>query len=213
MLPETPYQAAGALFVLAFAAQALHRRRFGWLLAASFLWFAAMGWVVWQLAQSRILIRDASLLTTAMEWSMAGAHGFVFLASAVFFAGAVKRLPQSRPAAWANTRGDVFLTLLAVSGLLMHLAFFILAALAWSLFPQGMSAFYPALLLQLYLFDPINWYACQAVLMALFYLHRTWFGGGRADMFSLPQLSAGLLLALVWQFLYLALHLLGIFMI
>lgn len=212
MLPETPYQTAGVLFVLVFVVQTLHRKRFGWLLAASVLWFAAMAAAVWQLSQNRILMHDGSLLLTAMEWSMAAAHGFVFLASAVFFAGCIKKQPETRPTAWSNTRGDVFLTLLAVSGLLMHAAFFTLSAIIWYHLPTGMSVFYPAQLLQLYLFDPVNWYGCQAVLMGLFYLHRTWLGNGRADMFTLPQLSSGFLLALFWQYLYVVLNLAALFM-
>lgn len=212
MLPETPYQAAGVLFVLIFTVQTLHRKRFGWLLAASLLWFAAMAAAVWQLSQSRILMHDGSLLLTAMEWSMAAAHGFVFIASVVFFAGSIKKLPESNPPAWANTRGDVFLTLLAVSGVLMHAAFALLSAATWYHYPDGMSVFYPAQLLQLYLFDPINWYGCQAVLMGLFYLHRTWLGNGRADTFTLSQLSSGFLLALIWQYFYLVLNLTDLLM-
>lgn len=212
MLPETPYQIAGTVFVLSFIVQTLHRKRYGWLLAAVFLWLASMAVLLWQWSQSRILVRHPALLADAAEWSMAAAHAFVFLASAVFFASSIRRLPESKPAAWANTRGDVFLTLFAVSGLLMHAAFLILAAATWYQFPDGMSAFYPPLLLQLYLLDPINWYACQAVLMALFYVHRSYLGGGRADVFTLPQLNGGLLLALAWQFIYLVLNLAGTFM-
>lgn len=210
MLPHTPEQTAAAAFVLLFAVQTLHRRRFGWLMTASLLWLLSLCAAVWWLSSSPILLHDGSLFVHAMELSLLLAHGYVFVSGLLFLATAFKKQPENRPAYWFNTRGDVFLTLLAISGLMMHAAFVLLALITTFQYPQGMSVFYPALLLQLYAFDPINWYGCQALLMALFYLHRLLFGG-RADGFSLSQISLGLLLALVWQYLYTAFALAGLF--
>lgn len=179
------------LFVLLFAVQALRRHQFNW------FWFAVAIWLALGLFSGSVLPNILGIT----EWFNAYlAHFYVFLGSIFFFLNGTFRLPE-RVATWQAPQAGGYLTLLAVSGLCVHLAFGALLILTWWVYPQGYSAMLPAQLLAMYVFDPMFWYGAQALLMLLFALHRQIRRDGM-DVFSLAQIQVGMLLALLWQTLY-----------
>lgn len=93
--------------------------------------------------------------------------------------------------------GSPYLSLLAVTGLLQHLAFGALVLLTAYHYPGGLSLYVWPNLLQQYLLQPTVWIVSQWLLMILFYLHRR-IGGQDIGRFSLWQLQGGLLLMLLW---------------
>lgn len=179
------------LFVLLFFVQTLRRHQFNW------FWFAVAIWLALGLLSARILpnVLGITHLTNAYL-----THFYVFVGSVFFFLNSTFRLPE-RPATWQAPQAGGYLTLLAVSGLCLHLAFGMMLILTWWVYPQGYSAMLPAKLLAMYVFDPMFWYGAQALLMLLFALHRQ-IRRDRFDVFSLAQIQAGVLLALLWQTLY-----------
>lgn len=179
------------LFVLLFFVQTLRRHQFNW------FWFAVAIWLALGLLSARILpnILGITHLTNAYL-----AHGYVFVGSIFFFLNSTFRQPE-RAATWHAPQAGGYLTLLAISGLCLHVAFVIMWILTWWTYPQGYSAMLPAKLLAMYVFDPFFWFGMQFLLMLLFALHRA-IRRDALDVFSAAQIQVGVLLGLLWQSLY-----------
>ncbi|QMT30388.1 hypothetical protein [Alysiella filiformis] len=179
------------LFVFIFFVQTLRQHQFNW------LWFAVAIWLVLGLFSGSVLPR---VLGITQPFNLYLAHFYVFMGSIFFFLNSTFRLPE-RKATWHTPQVGAYLNLLAITGLCMHLAFGMLVALTWWTYPQGYAAMLPAKLFAMYALDPIFWYGTQFLLMLLFVLHRKMLGES-ARIFSLPQIQVGVLLCLLWQFLY-----------
>ena len=110
-------------------------------------------------------------------------HVYLIVSSVFFFIGHWCRQPDS--ASYCADERHVFLSLFAVSNLLMALAAASLATL-FSLSNLGQIKIYvfPAML-ELYVLKPVYWFVLQAVLMAVFYIHRRWLSGQSAARFSM----------------------------
>ena len=93
--------------------------------------------------------------------------------------------------------GSAYLSLLAVSGMVQHLAFGVLVWLAAYEYPGGASLLVLPNLLQQYLLQPAVWICSQWLLMGLFYLHRR-LARQEAERLSLLQLQTGFLLMMLW---------------
>lgn len=98
---------------------------------------------------------------------------------------------------FADPRLSAYLIYLAISGLLLHLSYLIvLLAAVWT-YPNGVSIWVCASLLQLYLLSPISWIGLQWTLMALFWVWRRLFNRGRVVWFTTPLLQGTVLAALM----------------
>lgn len=179
------------LFVLLFAVQALRRHQFNW------FWFAVAIWLALGLFSGSVLPNILGIT----EWFNAYlAHFYVFLGSIFFFLNHVFRLPE-RVATWQAPQSGAYLTLLAISGLCMHLALLVFIGLAWWTYPEGYAAMLPAKLFAMYALDPVFWYGTQFFLALIFVAHRK-LSRDPLHVFSLQQIQVGVLLCLLWQFLY-----------
>ncbi len=127
-------------------------------------------------------------------------HLYITLASLFFFVLRWKKQPGRAGRYVAESGG--FISLFAVSGALMTLVFAALLAMVWYRFPTGITPYVLPALLQMYAFKPVYWICTQAVLMLIFYLHRSRIMREPANHFSGKQLQSGILLALLFQTAY-----------
>lgn len=125
-------------------------------------------------------------------------HFYITLASLFFFVNRWKKIPDEK-AMWHAEGSNSFLSLFAVSGMLMTIVSAMLALAVWSRFPAGITPYVFPALLQIYVLKPLYWFGMQAVIMSVFYLHRSYIMHERANRFSSSQLKLGLLLALFLQ--------------
>ena len=170
-------------FVLSFRA-----RQFQW------LWGSILLWLGFGLIGSRLLpgIWGITHISTLYMPQL-----YIVLASVFFFMYEWRKLPQK---GWYKNRScNVLLSLFAVSGVLMHLAYVSLLILIWMMFPGGVTPYVFPAVLELYIFNPINWMMAQFLIIILFYLHRTRVCHQPANQFSFTQLQGGVLLALCFQ--------------
>ena len=91
------------------------------------------------------------------------------------------------------------LTLFAVSNVVMTLAFVFLAGVVYFILPLAGSVFAWVALLKIYALKPIYWFVLQGVLMLVFYLHRVVVCKQSASLFSMRQMWAGWMFAVVMQ--------------
>lgn len=126
---------------------------------------------------------------------------YIAVASLFFFVHKWHRVPGK--SLWIANAG-VFISLFAVTGILMHAAFLCLCSLAWLNYPHGMSAYILPALLQMYALEPEYWIGMQVLLMVLFYLHRVTVEKQPGNVFSLGQLQSGFLLSLLYQVVWVA---------
>ena len=179
------------LFITIFFIQALRKQQFNW------LWFAIALWLVLGLFSAQILPR---VLGITQMMNLYVAHFYVACGSVFFFLNDVEKLPE-KSSTWQSQTAGRLLTLVAVSGLSMHLALAILGGLMWWEYPNGNTPFVLSRLVMMYTLDPMFWYGSQILLMILFALHR-WLMGEHSTIFSLQQIYTGVFLCLIWQFLY-----------
>lgn len=180
------------LFITLFFIQTLHKQQFNW------LWFAIALWLVLGLFSAQILPR---ILGITQMMNLYLAHFYVFCGSVFFFLNDTQRLPERQQATWQAQTAGRLLTLLAVSGVSMHLALTLLFGIVWWHYPNGSTAIILPRLLTMYTLDPLFWYGTQMLLMILFALHR-WCARDHSGIFSLQQIYAGVFLCLIWQYLY-----------
>lgn len=96
---------------------------------------------------------------------------------------------------WVSDGQHPVLALFAVSNVLMTLVFAAFAAVLFYQFPSRSSVFGLPVLLEMYALAPLYWFAMQAVLMAVWYLHRVKIAGDQAHRFSSSQINGGIALA------------------
>lgn len=175
-----------AAYIGLFISQSLFQRQWRWLLTAIVLWWATALW------SSRLL---PGIFGTGKIANLYVPYIYITAASVWPLLTAWRRNAGGKD--FSLHTGSPYLSLLAVSGLLQHLAFALLVLLTAYYYPGGISLYVWPNLLQQYLLQPMVWIASQWLLMGLFYLHRR-VSGQASERFSLLQLQGGFLLMLLW---------------
>ena len=185
--------------MLLFGLSAWRHKQGHWLLLSVLLWsiFIYFGW---------------TFLPDYLRWYWLTAifrsdnyliHSYIFVGSLFFWTNNVFRLPERSTDTHTHWRSDagIFLTLLALASLAMHVALGLLALVTWWEFPDGLSVYFAPVLWQLYALQPAMWWLMTLILMFIFLIHRRVMGE-LPDIFSLPQIYGGILLAALFQFGY-----------
>lgn len=179
-------------FIAIFCIQTMRKQQFQW------LWFSVVVWLALGLFSAYILPNVMGITEMANLYL---AHGYAFLGSIFFFLNAVERVPQPENGErkftkWHSPKAGNWLTLFAVSGLVMHSAFIVLTILVWLQYPAGFTPILFARLWSLYMLNPLYWYAIQSLLMFLMVWHRT---GTREpiSVFSFGQIQMIFLICLI----------------
>ena len=178
-------------FAIAYAAVSLafifRAQRFQWLWAAVLLWLG-------------ISALGARLLPGMWGFTHTGPlfipHFYLTAASVFFFIDDCGKTEDGKFWSAGEYTG---LTLFAVSNVVMTLAFVFLAVAVYFILPLAGSVFAWAALLKIYALKPIYWFALQGVLMLVFYLHRVVVCKQPASLFSMRQMWAGWMVAVVMQ--------------
>ena len=177
-----------AAYIAVFVVFAYRAGEFQWLWGSVLLWlgFGAIG--------ARLL---PGLWGITHLSALYMPHFYIALASLFFLVPRWQKMPEKHR--WQLSGGQAFLSLFALSGMLMSVVFALLLAMVWYRFPTGITPYVLPALLQMYLFEPVYWVCMQSVLMPLFYLHRVVIEKQPANCFSRRQLQLGFLLALFFQ--------------
>ena len=178
-------------FAIAYAAVSLafifRAQRFQWFWAAVLLWLG-------------ISALGACLLPGMWGFTHTGPlfipHFYLTAASVFFFIDDCSKTEDRKFWSAGEYAG---LTLFAVSNVVMTLAFVFLACAVYFILPLAGSVFAWAALLKIYALKPIYWFALQGVLMLVFYLHRVVVCKQSASLFSMRQMWAGWMVAVVMQ--------------
>lgn len=178
-------------FAIAYAAVSLafifRAQRFQWFWAAVLLWLG-------------ISALGARLLPGMWGFTHTGPlfipHFYLTAASVFFFIDDCSKTEDRKFWSAGEYAG---LTLFAVSNVVMTLAFVFLACAVYFILPLAGSVFAWAALLKIYALKPIYWFALQGVLMLVFYLHRVVVSKQSASLFSMRQMWAGWMVAVVMQ--------------
>ena len=189
-----------SLFVALFIFQTLRHRQLAWL-AISVALFAAVQWY---------FLHDLSrpALAFVRPYSIAAQ---LYIAQAYILVGS---LAYRRPRQPENAKTTpLYLPSLIHANLAMHLAFAILIACAWAIYPHGISPYFIADLYQIYALDPTAWLGFTALLMLLTALHQRLSRQPENKQYTLSrrQLSLLVLLALAMQTLYIRQTLIDLF--
>lgn len=176
---------------IAYAAVSLafifRAQRFQWLWAAVLLWLG-------------ISALGARLLPGMWGFTHTGPlfipHFYLTAASVFFFIDDCSKTEDGKFWSAGEYAG---LTLFAVSNVVMTLAFVFLVCAVYFILPLAGSVFAWAALLKIYALNPIYWFALQGVLMLVFYLHRVVVCKQPASLFSMRQIWAGWMVAVVMQ--------------
>ena len=192
-----------SLFVALFVFQTLCYRQLAWL-AISVALFAAVQWY---------FLHDLSraALAFVQPYSIA-AH--LYIAQAYILIGSLAYRRPRQPETKANKpQASLYLTSLIHANLAMHLAFAILVACAWAIYPHGISPYFIADLYQIYALDPTTWLSFTALLMLLTALHQRLSRQPENKQYTLSrrQLSLLVLIALAMQTLYIRQTLIDLF--
>ncbi|QEY23587.1 hypothetical protein [Neisseria animalis] len=124
-------------------------------------------------------------------------HFYLTVASVFFWIDF--RQATAEDAAVKPDRRFEWLALFALSNMVMTAAFVLTLGLMWYHYPNGLTLAVLPAMLQFYALQPLDWFVLQAVLMAVFYVHRRLIERRPAYCFSLRQWYAGCLLAFVLQ--------------
>ena len=178
-------------FAVAYAAVSLafifRAQRFQWLWATVLLWLG-------------ISALGAHLLPGMWGFTHTGPlfipHFYLTIASIFFFIDDCSKTEDKKFWSAGEYAG---LTLFAVSNVVMTLAFVFLAGVVYFILPLAGSVFAWVALLKIYALKPIYWFALQGVLMLVFYLHRVVVCKQSASLFSMRQMWAGWMVAVVMQ--------------
>ena len=178
-------------FAIAYAAVSLafifRAQRFQWFWATVLLWLG-------------ISALGARLLPGMWGFTHTGPlfipHFYLTAASVFFFIDDCSKTEDRKFWSAGEYAG---LTLFAVSNVVMTLAFVFLACAVYFILPLAGSVFAWAALLKIYALKPIYWFALQGVLMLVFYLHRVVVCKQPASLFSMRQMWAGWMVAVVMQ--------------
>lgn len=180
-----------AIYIAVFILMTFKAGEFQWLWASILLWLG-FGFIgayllpyVWSITHLSTIYFPQFYMT---------------LASIFFFINHWKRV--SKKSGWQAINTGGFVSLFAVSNMLLTFSLIILLALVWSRYPTGLTPYLFSTLLQMYVFNPIHWICMQAVLMIIFYIHRHYIQHQPVNYFSSRQLQLGLFLSLVFQVAY-----------
>ncbi len=192
-----------SLFVALFIFQTLHHRQLAWL-ATSVALFIAVQWY---------FLHDLSraALAFVQPYSIAAQ---LYIAQAYILIGSLAYRRPRQPETKANKpQTSLYLPSLIHANLAMHLAFAILVACAWAIYPYGISPYFIADLYQIYALDPTTWLSFTAFLMLLTALHQRLSRQPENKQYTLSrrQLSLLVLLALAMQTLYIRQTLIDLF--
>lgn len=157
------------------------------------LWGSILLWLGLGLLMGRVLPGVAGITHVTAFYVP---QFYITVASLFFFVHKWHRLPDKNM--WIADAG-VFVSLFAVSGMLMNAAFLCLLGMVWLNYPGGLSTYILPALLQMYVLEPEYWIGTQALMMILFYLHRVAVEKQPGNVFSLGQLQSGFLLSLLYQ--------------
>lgn len=175
-------------YALVFLTAAFRAGQFQWLWGSVLLWagFGIMG--------ARLLPGIWGITHMAPLYIP---HFYIVPASLFFFVNHWKKIPDAKM--WHAEGAGGFISLFAVSGMLMSMVSAALALMIYGRFPGGITPYILPALLQMYALQPHYWFGMQAVIMLVFFLHRRVLSGGTANRFSSRQLQSGFLLALLFQ--------------
>ncbi|MDO4226128.1 MULTISPECIES: hypothetical protein [Neisseria] len=177
-----------AVYIAVFFTAVFKAGEFQW------LWGSVLLWIGFGVAGARLLPGVWGITHLAPLYIP---HFYITLASLFFFVNHWKRAPEKKM--WQAENANGFISLFAVSGMLMSIVFAALVLMVYSRFPGGITPYVLPALLQLYALKPAYWFGMQAVIMVVFYLHRKVIAGETANRFSSRQLQLGFLLALLFQ--------------
>lgn len=179
------------LFIIIFFIQTLRKQQYKW------LWLSIMVWISLSLVSAQILPRILGMGHLANLYLV---NFYLFIGSVFFFSTGLQQV-GGKVNTWQNPTAGRLLTLIAISGVSMHLSLLIFAGLVWWQYPSGNTPFVLSRLVIMYALDPLFWYGSQILLMIVFMLHR-WIARESVSIFSLQQIYVGTFLCLIWQFLY-----------
>lgn len=161
--------------------------KFQWFWAAVILWLA-------------VGILGAQLLPGLWGITHAGPlfipHFYLTVASVFFF---IEHWQKTDKGLWQADGKHPFLSLFAVTNMLMTSVFTVLCLVVWYAYPSGMSVFAFGALLDFYALRPASWFVLQWVLMAVFCVHRIRIMKQTPSLFSRRQLEIGFFWVMVLQ--------------
>ncbi|MCS4533705.1 hypothetical protein [Neisseria montereyensis] len=187
-----------AVYITVFLVASYRSGEFQW------LWGSVLLWVGFSAAGLRLLPGLWGLTHIAPLYIP---HFYIALAALFFFVNHWRRSPDKK--IWYAVEADSFISLFAVSSILMSVVSFFLLLIIYSRFPSGITPYVLPAFVQMYALEPGGWFVMQGVVMAIFYLHRTMILKEPANYFSSRQLQLGFLLALIFQTAYIVWILLG----
>ncbi|OSI13267.1 hypothetical protein BWD07_01415 [Neisseria canis] len=180
------------LYIAVFLYTSFKEGMFQWLWASVLLWLGI------SVLLGKVLPGVAGLTHVTAFYVP---HFYITVASLFFFVHKWFRVPEKN--VWITDSG-VFISLFAVTGALMQVAFWCLCGLVWLNYPHGISVYILPALLQMYVLEPEYWIGMQILLILLFYLHRVVVEKQPGNVFSLGQLQSGFLLSLLFQVVWVA---------
>lgn len=128
-------------------------------------------------------------------------HFYLFAGGLMFLWQHTERYPSG---GWIIRSGNDFLQTLALGAMVQHAAALVFAVLLYWQYPEGQSSVMLIRLMQFYLFNPNVWFAQLYWVMLVFWLHRRVVCKQSAGIFTVGQLQAGFLTALLLQFFHIS---------
>lgn len=180
-----------AVYITIFLVAAYRSGEFQW------LWGSVLLWVGFSAVGLRLLPGLWGLTHIAPLYIP---HFYIALASLFFFVNQWRRFPEGKM--WCAVGSNSFISLFAVSSMLMSLVSFLLLLIVYSRFPIGITPYVLPAFLQMYALEPGGWFVMQGVIMTIFYIHRTIILKEPSNYFSSHQLQLGFFLALIFQTTY-----------
>lgn len=188
-----------AVYIAVFITAAFKAGQFQWLWASVLLWLGV------STIGARLLPGILGITHLAPLYIP---HFYITLASLFFFINHWKKLPEK--GWWHTQEAGSFISLFAVSGLLMTTVSALFTLLVYMRFPTGITPYVMPALLQMYALKPAYWFVAQGFIMLVFYAHRSLISNESANRFSSKQIQAGILMAFLFQTAYVFNELLNI---
>lgn len=188
-----------AVYITVFITAAFRAGQFQW------LWGSVLLWLGFSTVGAQLLPGILGITYLAPLYIP---HFYIALAGLFFFVNHWKKLPEK--GSWHAQGANGFISLFAVSSMLMTAVSAVIFLLVYSRFPAGITPYVMPALLQMYALKPAYWFAAQGLIMLVFYLHRSVISVEPANRFSSRQLQAGILMAFLFQTAYIANALLNI---
>ncbi|MDK4680754.1 hypothetical protein QDY71_07740 [Kingella negevensis] len=173
------------LFATIFIIESFRTRQFSWLITSLLLWLGAYVLLAYQFL-------PFLHFTTPLQLNIT--HAFIFISSLIFWCN---QLHRYTPQKWQFNSSQL-LSLIALSSLIMHIVYLLLIAMVWATYPNGVSGYLVAKLLEFYMLNPSAWYIITATLMLMLHLHSK-INQERSNIFSREQFEYGILFTLFMQ--------------